>query len=1314
MCLALIEERRTGIIDMIAEEIRLPRGSDENLLQRMHDAFAPASSATISGRLLPMGAYYIKPKTREAVFGIRHYAGDVTYRVSAFMEKSKDALADALVACIESSTEPLVARLLEKQAATSSPNATLRSPSTVTSPSSASSTPTAITAPMVQIPTRSASASFSIGSGSFGGLSSPSRISIGKMGSSAAPSSLTLGARFRAQLGDLLATLSSCRANFIRCLKPNELKIADNLDGAFVARQLHYLGIRDVISVRRQGFPVRFRYADFLERYRLLLQQEEANDQPPPPPPPSSEGEEDADPFAAAKVTVSQLFSVAALGIDAKDWRLGRTQVFVRNAVQTRLESARDARIVRGAVRLQALWRARVARKQYNAMRAAATRLAACTADALTACACTERATDASALLVELDASVATAVAVDLPIALINEARRLRQRVAETSAARRALEAALRSKDAQLLRAAIERARGIALPETTAELLAADGLLARLAAYQASLAAAVEARDLQLLESALHEASALGLDSPAERDAAALLARLQLEARLEARLESLILARGPLSDLRDAVAETEAAGIAPSKKQDSALYRAVALVNLLAREEAVIATLTEACSARSLAAIDACLHELLDDESLVSIHTAPQVVSAQALRSELQALAVASERAANLRASFGGRNIAYIESTLAALRALGEETLTQTLGEEGAALQVEAEGVLARLRMRLRVVARLVQALEERSEESLAGALDEARTHDASDAAEFAVAEKLLAALRAASAALADAACSDHLATIETALGDATKLGLSGPAVDAAHARRAHLLKLAEVSRLLTSAVQAQDEGMLALALDRARQAGLPEDDPKLAPALEAVAQIKAAQAAAAAAAQAELDRMAQAREQQRAIEEEEAAAAAAAVAALAEETARAAASGSAAPRAGAPGRVFHADTYRARHFALALYPNLRSPDDFSKGKLFGRGGLKATMLSWSKDPIPRSLLKFPATPAGEEVNAEALALFRTVQGFMGDRVYSFPDSLGCEVLSKALLQPQLRDEVFLQLAKQVSANSAVESVRKGWQLFALAAETFPPSAGLKPFLYNFLLGLADDTAYHARTYVSFCLRTLQQDLPAKATPPSIEHVTAFRERVMASADVRVYFPDGTALSLNIDATMSCNACVRNIADHIGLTRAHTGFGIYHLTRNQEPTFVAPTECLLDYPAAKCVAEQGTDEPQHRFIFQKRVWLANLADDFVDFASTATSTAAAIASPATPASAPSLDAVVLDQLSPADRLTCGIMYFQLVQDIFQLDHYDVTREELVRIQAAHLRVVETNVFGKIGDMSVTPCAHTARQGRMIV
>lgn len=61
-CLDLIEGGRSSILAMSDEELRLPGGSDDNLLTRMHQAHGN-------------NKFYGKPKTAVPLFIISHYAG---------------------------------------------------------------------------------------------------------------------------------------------------------------------------------------------------------------------------------------------------------------------------------------------------------------------------------------------------------------------------------------------------------------------------------------------------------------------------------------------------------------------------------------------------------------------------------------------------------------------------------------------------------------------------------------------------------------------------------------------------------------------------------------------------------------------------------------------------------------------------------------------------------------------------------------------------------------------------------------------------------------------------------------------------------------------------------------------------------------------------------------------------------------------------------------------------------------------------------------------------------------------------------------
>ena len=58
---------------------------------------------------------------------------------------------------------------------------------------------------------------------------------------------------------------------YVRCIKPNMNKTPDDYDEKMVLDQLRYLGMLEIIRIRKMGFPVHFTFVDFLSRYKCIL-----------------------------------------------------------------------------------------------------------------------------------------------------------------------------------------------------------------------------------------------------------------------------------------------------------------------------------------------------------------------------------------------------------------------------------------------------------------------------------------------------------------------------------------------------------------------------------------------------------------------------------------------------------------------------------------------------------------------------------------------------------------------------------------------------------------------------------------------------------------------------------------------------------------------------------------------------------------------------------------------------------------------------------------------------------------------------------
>src|SRR5262249_875935 len=95
----MLETRRTGLFAMIDEEISVPRGSDDSLLNKVYKSFKDH----------PHFRKSVKNQTTQ--FGILHFAGEVQYTVAGFLDKNKDTLPLDLLNLMQTSSHRFVKSL---------------------------------------------------------------------------------------------------------------------------------------------------------------------------------------------------------------------------------------------------------------------------------------------------------------------------------------------------------------------------------------------------------------------------------------------------------------------------------------------------------------------------------------------------------------------------------------------------------------------------------------------------------------------------------------------------------------------------------------------------------------------------------------------------------------------------------------------------------------------------------------------------------------------------------------------------------------------------------------------------------------------------------------------------------------------------------------------------------------------------------------------------------------------------------------------------------------------------------------------------
>uniref|UniRef100_A0AAR5PAA7 Myosin motor domain-containing protein n=1 Tax=Dendroctonus ponderosae TaxID=77166 RepID=A0AAR5PAA7_DENPD len=285
LCLELLEKPPRCILRLLSEQCHLPRGCDASYISNLHAEFENNER-------------YVKGDDRrrwETEFGVKHYAGCVTYNVKGFVDKNRDVQQDVFFDIISRSTNEFVQDLSTFQDLAQKTQTT-------------------------------------------NGVGTVSRgTSKGKP---------TVSDTFRHQLQALVDVLQSTTPWYVRCIKPNKDKLPNDYDDALVLDQLKYLGMLDIIRIRKEGFPIHMNYEDFVIRYHCLSK----NRLPP-------------------DVQKASLCLIESYRLPKTEWQLGKTKVFMRSHIHEPLEDTRNKMIKAKTVLIQKTWRKYKARKEYVKIR---------------------------------------------------------------------------------------------------------------------------------------------------------------------------------------------------------------------------------------------------------------------------------------------------------------------------------------------------------------------------------------------------------------------------------------------------------------------------------------------------------------------------------------------------------------------------------------------------------------------------------------------------------------------------------------------------------------------------------------------------------------------------------------------------------------------------------------------------------------------------------------------------------------------------------------------------------------------------------
>ncbi|MED6279635.1 Unconventional myosin-Va [Characodon lateralis] len=212
-CINLIEAK-LGILDLLDEECKMPKGSDDTWAQKLYNTH------------LKQNAYFDKPRLSNKAFIIHHFADKVEYQCVGFLEKNKDTVNEEQINVLKKSKFDLLLKLFEDEEKTK------------------------------------------VSTNKFSGTT-------GKAGKAQKDTKKTVGLQFRQSLHLLMDTLNATTPHYVRCIKPNDLKTPFTLDPVRAVQQLRACGVLETIRISAAGFPSRWTYQEFFGRYRVLMKQKE-------------------------------------------------------------------------------------------------------------------------------------------------------------------------------------------------------------------------------------------------------------------------------------------------------------------------------------------------------------------------------------------------------------------------------------------------------------------------------------------------------------------------------------------------------------------------------------------------------------------------------------------------------------------------------------------------------------------------------------------------------------------------------------------------------------------------------------------------------------------------------------------------------------------------------------------------------------------------------------------------------------------------------------------------------------------------------
>uniref|UniRef100_A0A4W5PMI8 Myosin VB n=1 Tax=Hucho hucho TaxID=62062 RepID=A0A4W5PMI8_9TELE len=299
-CIDVIEAK-LGILDLLDEECKVPKGTDQNWCQKLYDR-------------LSSSVHFQKPRMSNTSFIVIHFADKVEYQCDGFLEKNRDTVYEEQINILKASKFQLVADLFQDTNKDSSISTSSSSKSSRVNVRAAKPTP--------KVPNKE--------------------------------HRKTVGHQFRSSLQLLMETLNATTPHYVRCIKPNDVKEAFSFESRRAVQQLRACGVLETIRISAAGYPSRWTYPDFFNRYRVLMKKSDM-----------TEGDK--------KLVCRNLLET--LVKDPDKFQFGKTKIFFRAGQVAYLEKLRADKFRSACIKIQKTVRGWLQRVRYQKIRKSAINL---------------------------------------------------------------------------------------------------------------------------------------------------------------------------------------------------------------------------------------------------------------------------------------------------------------------------------------------------------------------------------------------------------------------------------------------------------------------------------------------------------------------------------------------------------------------------------------------------------------------------------------------------------------------------------------------------------------------------------------------------------------------------------------------------------------------------------------------------------------------------------------------------------------------------------------------------------------------------